>query len=82
MSEFTHYTGCRFKDPENCSGCALTTGGEEGPNYAGWPLSYLQNNRVIPKKWYGALKRELERTDNPAYVRNLKEKLGKKGYEI
>jgi hypothetical protein len=82
MSEFTHYTGCGRKDPLNCSACALTTGGEEGPNYAGWPLVYLIHGRTIPKVWDGALKRELERTDNPAYVQNLKQQLEKKGYAI
>lgn len=82
MSEFTHYTGCNRKDPENCSACALTTGGENGPNYAGWPLAYLINNRIIPKVWLGALKKELTRTDNLAYVQNLREQLEKKGYAI
>jgi hypothetical protein len=81
MSEFEHYTGCKRKDPLNCSACALTTGGEEGPNYAAWPLAYLINNRPIPKAWHGALKRELE-SSNVAYVQNLKAHLEKKGYVI
>jgi len=34
-NEFMHYQGCGFKDPDNCGACALTTGGPEGPNYAG-----------------------------------------------
>lgn len=82
MSEFSHYKGCRFKDPDNCSGCALTTGGDEGPNYAGWPIAYLQNGRLIPKKWMGALKNELNRTDNLAYTENLKTQLKKRGYDV
>ncbi len=72
MSEFTHYQGCRGKDPDNCSACALLNAGEEGPNYAGWPISFIQSGRSIPTRYKEALKRELERTDNPAYVENLK----------
>ena len=73
--EFEHYHGCRFKDPDNCSGCALTTGGEDGPNYAAWPLAYIENHRAIPAKWRNALQRELERTDNTAYVANINEQI-------
>ena len=71
MNEFSHYSGCRLRDPDNCSGCALTMGGKEGPNYAGWPISYLKNGRSIPAKWQDALKKELA-SDNRAYSENLK----------
>jgi hypothetical protein len=77
--EFEHYPGCRLRDPDNCSGCALTHGGEEGPNYAAWPLVYMENNRTIPAKWRKAFERELARTDNPAYVENLKRTMAKHG---
>lgn len=81
MSEFTHYQGCRGKDLENCSACALLNAGEEGPNYAGWPIAFLQNGRSLPFKYRNALKRELSRTDNDAYVSNLKAKLDENGFE-
>lgn len=90
MSEFTHYSGCRLKDPDNCSACALTTpimidygNGVQrmGINYSGWPLSYMQNGRAIPKKFYGYLLEELE-SDNKAYVTNLINQLVKNGYNI
>ena len=80
MSEFNHYDGCKFKDPDNCSGCALTTGGKDGPNYAAWPISYLRNNRPIPRKWIGALLKELN-SDNKAYVENIRKHLKMRGLE-
>lgn len=82
MSEFTHYPGCRGKDPQNCSACALLHAGEEGPNYAGWPLAFMQNRIRIPKRYMKALKAETERTDNMAYVENLKNQLKANGYEV
>lgn len=81
MSEFTHYQGCRFKDPDNCSACALLNAGEEGPNYAGWPLAFIQAGRAIPCKYRKALAKELSRTDNMRYVENLKSKLDSIGFE-
>lgn len=72
-SEFEHYTGCRFRDPDNCSGCALSSTQTEAPNYAAWPLVYIENHRTIPARWKPALREELARTDNPAYVENLKQ---------
>lgn len=69
--EFDHYDGCKHRDPDNCSGCALTTGGEEGPNYAGWPLAYMANKHTIPAKWFSAFERELA-SDNRAYADNIK----------
>ncbi len=68
--EFSHYDGCRNRDPDNCQGCALTKGGAEGPNYAAWPLAYMQNGRTIPSKWIGAFKRELA-SDNKLYADNI-----------
>ena len=69
--EFEHYDGCGLNDPANCGACALTHGGEDGPNYSGWPLAYMENGRIIPAKWRAAFKRELA-SDNPAYVANLR----------
>ena len=81
MSEFTHYTGCKGRDPDNCSACALLNAGSEGPNYAGWPLSFLQSGRSIPFRYRHALANELKRTDNDAYVNNLKQKLDDVGFQ-
>lgn len=70
-SEFTHYPGCRFKDPDNCSGCALTDTRQDVPNYAAWPLAYMENGRAVPAKWRNAFKAEMARTDNPRYATNI-----------
>jgi len=70
-TEFTHYAGCNRRDPDNCSACALTDTRQDAPNYAGWPLAYMENRRAIPAKWRAAYAAELSRTDNPAYVANL-----------
>jgi len=69
--EFEHYLGCKYRDPDNCSGCALTDTRQTEPNYSGWPLVYMENHRAIPAKWRQAFYRELERGDNPAYTANL-----------
>ena len=69
-AEFSHYADCRRRDPDNCSGCALTTGGDEGPNYSGWPLVYIENHRPIPAKWKRALELQT-RSDNQAYADHL-----------
>jgi hypothetical protein len=82
MSEFSHYGHHPSrKDMENCGACALLYAGEEGPNYAAWPLSFLKSGRAIPSKYLGALKKELQRTDNMAYVNNLKAHLKGTSYE-
>lgn len=87
--EFTHYPGCKG-DPDNCSACALTKpkmidygdGVERmGINYAGWPLSYMQNGIRIPIKFMDYLLEQLE-SDNLAYVENLKKHLIEHGYDI
>jgi hypothetical protein len=70
--EFEHYPGCRCRDPDNCSGCALTDTRQSEPNYAAWPLVYMENDRTIPAKWREAFKREMARTDNGYYARNLR----------
>ena len=70
--EFNHYPGCNGQDPDNCSGCALTDTRQDAPNYSAWPLAYMENGRAIPAKWRGAFNAELARTDNPAYVANVK----------
>ena len=69
-SEFQHYGGCRHRDPDNCSGCALVIGGKDGPNYSAWPLVYIENHRAIPAKWREAFARELKST-NLAYSNNI-----------
>jgi hypothetical protein len=81
MNEFTHYGHGSKKDMENCSACALLYAGEEGPNYAGWPLAFLLNGRTIPTKYLNALKKELK-SDNHAYVQNLKNKLLDNGFKL
>lgn len=86
-SEFKHYSNhTSGKDPDNCSACALENpvmiDGKMGINYAGWPLSYLQSGRRIPVKFYGFLRDELLRTDNKAYVDNLKIQLVNYGYAV
>lgn len=81
MNEFTHYSGCKNSDPDNCSACALLNAGSEGPNYAGWPLSFLSSGRSIPFKYRNALAAELKRTDNEAYLTNLKQKLDEAGFQ-
>jgi hypothetical protein len=73
-TEFMHYHGCRGRDPDNCSGCALTHGGNEGPNYSAWPLAYIENRRSIPIKWRNALVAEL-RSDNRLYADNIRAKI-------
>lgn len=69
--EFDHYPGCQHRDPDNCSGCALTDERQDAPNYSAWPLVYMENRRAIPAKWRNAFKAELARTDNDLYVDNL-----------
>lgn len=81
MSEFSHYQGCRG-DMDNCSACALLNADHNGPNYAGWPLAFIQNHRRIPQIYFDALIKELDRTDNDAYIENLKTKLKEAGYDI
>ena len=71
-SEFIHYHDCNRNDPDHCGACALTIGGPEGPNYSGWPLAYMENRRPVPAKWRAAFEAEFLRTDNDAYVANLK----------
>lgn len=69
--EFEHYPGCRHRDPDNCSACALTDERQERPNYAAWPLAYMQNRRAIPAKWRDAFKAELA-SPNTAYADNVR----------
>ncbi len=69
--EFEHYSGCRLRDPDNCSGCALTDTRQERPNYAAWPLAYMENKRTIPAKWREAFKDEML-SDNLAYGENVR----------
>jgi hypothetical protein len=73
-AEFTHYDGCNYKDPDNCSACALTDERQDAPNYSGWPLAYMENNRSIPVKWFDAFVAELN-SDNGPYVDNLRGKM-------
>ena len=76
--EFDHYLGCRHRDPDNCSGCALTDERQEAPNYAAWPLVYMENNRIIPAKWREAFRQELQ-SDNIAYAANVRRTMEKHG---
>lgn len=70
-NEFSHYAGCNHSDPDNCSACALTDTRQDAPNYAAWPLAYMENKRAVPAKWRDAFKAELNRTDNAPYVTNV-----------
>ena len=70
-NEFSHYPGCNHRDPDNCSGCALTDTRQDAPNYSAWPLVYMENGRTVPAKWREAFKAELARDDNPAYAANV-----------
>lgn len=79
--EFQHYADhSKEHDMENCGACCLLHSGSEGPNYAAWPLSFLVNNKPIPEKYFNALKNELK-SDNIAYVNNLKNHLIDTPYE-
>ena len=79
--EFQHYEGCGRRDPANCSACALTIGGRHGPNYAGWPLVYIEQHRRIPAKWKKALERQT-RSENRAYADRLKAVIALHGCEF
>lgn len=58
-------------DADNCSFCALTTGDEDGPNYAGWARLYIEAQRPMPSKWKAAFQRELD-SNNRAYALALR----------
>lgn len=76
--EFEHYQGCRHRDPDNCSGCALTDERQASPNYSAWPLAYMENQRAIPAKWRKAFEREL-RSDNQLYADNVRQHIREYG---
>lgn len=76
----SHYPGCKG-DPDNCAACAIRTGGEEGPNYAGWARVYVEAGQPIPGKWRDAFERE-RHSDNKAYAQALEESIAHFGYEI
>jgi hypothetical protein len=78
-NEFNHYDGCKHNDPDNCSACALTDTRQEVPNYAAWPLVYMENRRTIPVKWFDAFVAEMNRTDNLAYAHNVRRTFEKYG---
>ena len=69
-NEFRHYDGCRHRDPDNCGACALTDTRQAVPNYAAWPLAYMENGRIIPAKWKAAFFAET-RGSNRAYAENV-----------
>jgi hypothetical protein len=70
---FTEGHSYRHKgiDADNCGYCALTHGGSEGPNYAGWARLYVEAQRTIPSKWRAAFQEELD-SDNKAYSHALR----------
>lgn len=76
--EFEHYEGCNHRDPDNCGACALTLLSQDAPNYAGWPLAYMENGRAIPAKWREAFRAELK-DENVLYTDNIKAKMAKHG---
>lgn len=69
--EFEHHQGCNRHDTDNCGACALTDLSQDTPNYAGWPLAYMENRRTVPAKWRTAFESEFN-SDNALYVANLK----------
>ena len=75
--EFEHYPGCRG-DVANCSACALTDERQDAPNYAAWPLVYLEHGRVIPAKWRVTFERELA-SENVAYAANIRAAIARYG---
>lgn len=70
--EFEHYPGCGNRDTDNCQACALTDTRQDVPNYAAWPLAYMENSRAIPAKWREAFKSEMVQTHNVPYAENIK----------
>ena len=78
-NEFSHYTGCNGRDPDNCSACALTDTRQDAPNYAAWPLAYMENGRTMPSKWRDAFAAEMNRADNPAYAANVRATMERHG---
>lgn len=86
MSEFKHYSKHKSgTDTDNCGACALENpvevNGKMGINYAGWPISYLQSGRRIPKDFMGYLLDELN-SSNLAYAKNLEMQLIAHGYNL
>ena len=87
MSAFRHYSNHQSdaKNADNCGACALEhpmmIDGKMGINYAGRPLAYMQNGRRIPQKFMKYLVDEFK-TDNLAYLENLKKHLKDHGYNI
>lgn len=77
--EFQHYDGCNRRDPDNCGACALTDLAQDSPNYAGWPLAYMENGRAIPAKWREAFRAELSQTNNLLYAANLRNTMARHG---
>ncbi len=76
--EFQHYPGCRHRDPDNCSACALTDTRQDAPNYSSWPNAYIENKRAIPAKWRDAFKAELK-SENTTYAENIISNIEKHG---
>ena len=76
--EFEHYQGCNHRDVDNCSACALTNTRQDSPNYAAWPLAYMENRRAIPAKWREAFKAEMN-SDNALYAANVRSTMARLG---
>lgn len=66
---------------ENCGRCALTSGDEDGPNYAGWARLYVEARKAVPEKWRTAFARELA-SDNKAYATALRRSIASFGEPI
>ena len=77
-SEFQHYDGCKHRDPDNCSACALTDTRQDAPNYRAWPLAYMENRRAIPAKWREAFRAEMN-SENALYAANVRETMARLG---
>ena len=75
--EFVHDHGPRPDKltRDNCGACALTNLNQISPNYAAWPLAYMENGRTVPLKWFKAFIAEMNRKDNEAYAENVRRKV-------
>lgn len=78
-SEFSHYDGCKRRDVDNCSACALTNLRQSEPNYSAWPLAYMSNGRTIPAKWKAAFIRNATQTNNLPYAANVRKHIREHG---
>ncbi len=78
-SLFAHSYDHVEPDPNNCGGCALISGDEDGPNYAGWARVYVEAGRTIPREWTRAFQSE-RNSSNAAYAAALRKSINTFGH--